>query len=259
MNQESNITGDTDPKPRLEIRKAEGSPPAEQESPPPAPASGNPGALPRLSFAPKKRAEESMPVSPAIGQPISSPPQAPVTSDSKGSQLKRPPAGTRLVASVEVTPPSVMPAPLTPVRGTTATPFVTPKKARFRTQIPLWIAVFILVLIIGGESYYILMQDEDTGMESTRRPTILVAGGPAVKPIEVSATGYAATPLYAFLQNLNPEIASGTEPRLFINSQMFHLGEVVSPEFGLKWVRINDQTRELEFVDKRGQHYIKKF
>jgi hypothetical protein len=90
---------------------------------------------------------------------------------------------------------------------------------------------------------------------------VLVIGKtPVGKPVEVAANGASApTPVYAFLQSLNPEIASGTDPRLFINSQTFHLGQVIAPEFGLKWVRIDDKNRELEFVDKRGQHYIKKF
>ena len=258
MSQDSNTTDGTDPKPHLQIRKPDGSP-AEPESPPPAIASGSPGVLPRLLFSPNKKVVEAAPVQPAVERPVTGPAQPPLTNDGHDSQLKRPPPGTRLISLIEPATPSVMPAPLNPVRGATAAPFAAPKKARFRTQVPLWIVVFILVLIVGGESYYILMQDEDQGAESTHRPPILIASGPAIKPVDVAANGVAPTPVYGFLQNLNPEIAAGTDPRLFINSQIFHLGDVVSPEFGLKWVRINDQTRELEFADKRGQHYIKKF
>jgi hypothetical protein len=261
MSQDSNTTGDTEPKPRLHSRKPDGSPPPTPEASPPAGASGNAGALPRLSFIPKKRAEEPAPAQPMVDHPVATTPPSPLAAEAKGSPLKRPPPGTRLIASNDLATLKEMPAPLTPIVGLTSSPFAPPKQAKVRGNLPLWIALLVLVVIVGGESTYILMQDQETVEETSQKPPVLVIGGAAAgKPIAITANGAAApTPVYAYLQNLNPEIASGAEPRLFINSQMFHLGEVVAPEFGLKWIRIDDKSRELEFVDKQGQHYIMKF
>jgi len=256
MSQDSNTTGGTDPKPRLQIRKPDGPPPTQ------APATSGPaGALPRLSFAPKKRVEEPLPAQPVVEQPAPNAAPATPTIDEKNPPLKRPPAGARLIASSELATPTEMPAPLTPANALTNSPFAPAKPAKSRSNLLLWIALFVMVLIVGGESTYILMQDEPTDSSSSHKPPVLVIGNAQPgKPIEISANGPTTqTPVYAFLANLNPEIASGAEPRLFINSQMFHLGQVIAPEFGLKWVRIDDKSRELEFVDKKGQHYIKKF
>ncbi len=261
MSQDSNTTGDTEPKPRLQIRKPDGLPPPPPESPPPAAAGGPAGPLPRLSFAPKKRVEEPVPAQPVMEPPSASTPSTPTATNASDSSLKRPPPGTRLIASSILATPKEMPAPLTPTSVLTNSPFALAKPTKLRSNLLLWIALFVLVLIIGGQSYYILMQDEQVEEATAHKPPVLVIGNaPAGKPIEVAGGGAnTPTPVYVFLQTLNPEIASGADPRLFINSQTFHLGEVVAPEFGLKWVRIDDKNRELEFVDKHGQHYIKKF
>jgi len=230
MSQESNTTSDTNPKPRLTI--AHGS----QNAPPPSPDIPATGASPHLSFARRKRAEET----PAqVATPVES---------SADQQLKRPPPGTRLVPTDETATPQ------TPTkRGPTS-------KAVSRGHLGLWIALFVLVAIIGGESYFILTHEESVVAANSQKPALLVNTDPGGKPYEVVNDGaQPPTPAYGYLLALSPQIASGNEPRLFINEQTFHIGQIIAPDLGLKWIRINDEARELEFVDKQGRHYIKKF
>jgi len=263
MSQESNTTSDTNPKPRLQIAHGpQGAPPANPDTPaapkdsPAANAPAAAGALPRFSFARKKPTEEA-PAAP-VEKPAPAPAAEPVV-----SQLKRPPTGARLTPSSETVPttPDAMPAPLTPVKqGMSASPFAAQTKASRRGHLGLWIALFVLVAIVGGQSYYILMHDESTVAANNQKPPLLINNPPGGKPYAVVNNGAPApTPAYEFLLTFDPEIASGNEPRLFFDSQTYHIGQVVAPAFGLKWTRIDDQARELEFTDKQGRRYVKKF
>jgi len=261
MSQDSNTTSDTNPKPRLQIARPKDAPPAaEPASPAPAPEAS--AAVPRFSFARKKPAEAPPP---PAAPPPSAPAPAPArpTTGSSGLPLKRPPPGSRLFPANELaTPEGKLPTPLTPVtRGATATPFPAKPAPAPRSHTPLLIILGVLVLVVGGESTYILMQDEkQSTVNSAAAPVVIDGGNAANKPTEVSATGPAATPAAKFLQNMPVDfVDAGANPKLSIDGQVFHPGEVVDKETGLKWTMINDKARQLEFVDGHGQHYIKKF
>ncbi len=148
------------------------------------------------------------------------------------------------------------------LRGASAAPFSSKKPAAApRRHVWLWLVLGILALVVGAESYYILTHDEEIVEANQQRPPMVVNNpNPAEKPTEITrdASG-PQTPVVAFLQSFDVTVASGGEPRLFVNNQTFHLGEVVAPNLGLKWTHINDQTRELEFTDKQGHRYVKKF
>lgn len=122
----------------------------------------------------------------------------------------------------------------------------------------------MLVLTVGGESYVIL-NDEETVTENKQKPAIPVDtpkpgnSVPASKPIDVQPGNPPVNAAAAFLQSLNIPVASGSDPRIFVNGKVYHLGETVAPDYGLRWTGLNDQTRQLEFTDKDGHRYIKKF
>lgn len=122
------------------------------------------------------------------------------------------------------------------------------------------IALIVLLIAALGEAYIIFTMHDENVVENNLKPALLVKSGPDAKPLEVVNDGAPApTPAYGFLLNFAPQIASGNEPRLFFEAKTYRIGEIVSSEFGLKWTRIDDKARELEFTDKQGRHYIKKF
>ncbi len=252
MSQESNTTSDTNPKPRLQPDGA----------PENAPASGGApgaGALPRLSF--KKRTEDApAPPSPSLESSAARTPPAEITQP----PLKRPPPGTRLVPSGEAdsTGDGAAATGTGPgKRGTTGAPFDGRGKSPARRNLAMMIGLVLLLVVALGEAYVIfVMHDQNTIAENSAKPPLLVNNGPGGKPYEVvNKGGPAPTPAFQFLLTFSPQIASGNEPRLFLENKTYLIGQVVDSATGLKWIRINDQTRELEFVDKEGRHYIKKF
>jgi hypothetical protein len=261
MSQDSNTTSDTNPKPRLQIARPQDAPPPPDQASP-APASEASTAMPRFSFA-RKKPVETVPAPAPV--PMPSPGNPPLTTGSGGSQLKRPPPGSRLFAAHELAAPAgAMPAPLTPVtRGATPTPFPTKSKPRAapRSHVPLLIILGVLVLIVGGESTYILMQDEKAADVIKATPPVVVgSGAPASKPAEISANGPADSPAAKFLQGMPIDfVDAGASPKLSIAGQVFHPGEVIDKATGLKWILIDDKARQMEFVDGQGLHYIKKF
>jgi hypothetical protein len=234
MSQEPNTTSDTNPQPR-----------------PPGEASAA-GAPPRFSFAPKKKAEET----PAV--PVEQTPSAPASTN---PPLKRPPPGTRLVAGNVAAARDEMPAPLTPVKpGATTTPFAKKSKEAPRANLGMRVALIVLLLATLGEGYVIFVMRDESTTENSQKPALLVNTGPSGKPLEVLNDGAPPpTPAYGFLVNFTPQVASGSEPRLFFETKTYRIGEAVAPEFGLKWTRIDDQNRELEFTDRQGRRYVKKF
>jgi len=245
MSQDSNTTNDTNPKPRLQIARPAGAPPAAENV---SPAPDGSAATPRFSFSRKKKEEDA--------------PPAPAAPPAAAAPLKRPPTGSKLFPANDLaTPTGAMPAPLTPVtRGATPAPFPAKIRTAPRSHVWLWVVVGVLALAVGAESAYILMHDEKIVEENQQRPPVVVTSGPSDKPTDVSSNSSTPqTPVVAFLQNFDVTVASGSEPRLFFNNQTYHLGDVVAPDLGLKWTHINDQTRVLEFTDKQGHRYIKKF
>jgi hypothetical protein len=221
--------------------------------------------VPRFSFARKKTAPEPAPVPVAPAPAPAPPPPGPplTTGNAGGSQLKRPPSGSRLfVAHDLAAPEGAMPAPLTPVtRGVTHAPFAAKAKAAPHSNKLLLIVLGLLVLIVGGESTYILMQDEQAAAIIKSAPPVIIANNaPAVKPTEITATSIADSPAAKFLQEMPLDfVDAGASPKLSIGGAVYHPGEVVDKDTGLKWIRIDDKTREMEFTDKQGRHYIKKF
>ena len=251
MSQDSNTTDDTNSKPRLHMARPSGAPPAAEKVPPAADSSA---AVPRFSFSRKKK-EDDAPAPAAAPAPVSPPPPTPAA--------PRPPGGSKLFPdTVAATPPGATPAPGTPgARAATPAPFPAKGRNSQHSHVKLWIAIGILALAVGAESAYILMHDEQIAEENRQRPPVVVnSPNPAEKPTDISKeSSVAPTPVVAYLQTLDLTVASGSEPRLFVNNQTFHLGDVVAPNLGLKWTHLNDQTRELEFTDKQGHRYVKKF
>jgi hypothetical protein len=152
----------------------------------------------------------------------------------------------------------------------------TEGKAKPRTsrgRLALLGALAVLVVTVGGESYYILMYDQQEVQANQAKPPVWVNnsnngsgnnnhGPAATKATEVKTDASAPTTGAAgFLASLSDvAVASGSRPRLFVGGgQTFNLGDVVAPEFGLRWTSIDDQTRELEFTDKDGRRYDLKF
>ncbi len=224
------------------------SPDGSQDTPP---AGNAPGTPPRFSFSPKKRVEETPAAAAAPVEPEAPPPP-----------LKRPPPGTRLATHSEAgAPPSGMPAPLTPVKpNATAIPFAAKAKAAPKTNLVMLLALIVLLIATLGEAYIIFMMRDENAAENNQKPPLLVNTGSNAKPLEVVNDGAPPpTPAYGFLLSFSPQIASGNEPRLFFEAKTYRIGEVVAPEFGLKWTRINDKDRELEFTDRQGRRYVKKF
>ncbi|HTB62089.1 MAG TPA: hypothetical protein VK737_00760 [Opitutales bacterium] len=260
MSQDSNTTSDTNPKPRLQIARPKDAPPA-SENPSPQSAPAAPAAVPRFSFARKKAAPEPTPA-PAAPTPAPSGPPL-TTGNTGGSQLKRPPTGSRLFVAHEIAAPEgTMPAPLTPVtRGVTHSPFAAKPKAPPRSNKLLLIILGLLVIVVGGESYYILMQDQQAADIIKAAPPVVIANtAQTVKPTEITATTVADSPAAKFLQEMSVDfVDAGASPKLSIGGEVYHPGEVVDKDTGLKWIRIDDKTREMEFTDKQGRHYIKKF
>lgn len=245
MSQESNTTSGTNPKPRLQITpKADGAP----ASPPAG------GELPRFSFTRKKRAEEQPAVPTEQTEAPAPPPQ------STNPPLKRPPPGTHLTPSSEnASLPAGMPVPLTPVKhGVTPAPFAK-KSAAPRAHWGMMAALLLLLIVAAGEAYVIFAMHDETAEANSTKPPLLVTNVNG-KPYEVVNDGAEPpTPAYAFLLSFSPQIASGGDPRLFFDSKTYHMGDMVAPQFGLKWTRLDDQNRELEFTDRQGRRYVKKF
>jgi hypothetical protein len=183
-------------------------------------------------------------------------------SGSTGLPLKRPPPGSPLTAAHELAAPAGLPpAPLAPA-GTPA-PFsanAKPKPAP-RSHVPLLIILGILVLIVGGESYYILMQDQkDAAIIRAAPPLVIGGNAPAAQPTEVTANGPADTPAAKYLRALRVDfVDAGASPRLSVGGQVFQPGQIVDKATGLKWTLIDDKARQLEFVDAQGRHYLIKF
>ncbi|HVU39116.1 MAG TPA: hypothetical protein VHC95_12345 [Opitutales bacterium] len=245
MSQESNTTNDTNPKPRLQISRQPAEAPAESGTPA-SPSSG--AELPRFSFSRKKRAEEAPAV--PVEQTETPPPSA------TQPPLKRPPPGAHLTPTQ---PPADMPVPLTPVKpGVTPAPFAK-KPAPARTHWGMMTALLLLLVVAAGEAYIIFAMHDETAAANSTKPPLLVTNVNG-KPYEVVNDGAEPpTPAYGFLLNFSPQIASGGDPRLFFDSKTYRIGEMVAPQFGLKWTRIDDQNRELEFTDRQGRRYVKKF
>ncbi len=158
-----------------------------------------------------------------------------------------------------------MPPPLTPVAPEpAASPKAAPTK-RSGGRLFIYTILVVLLLTVGGESAYILYFQEEVIADNKSKPPVNVSNpagspSPAVKPINVQNTsGPTQDAVAAFLEPLNIPVASGSDPRIFVNGAVFHLGQVVAPQFGLRWTSLNDQSRELEFTDKDGHRYIKKF
>jgi len=261
MSQEPNTTSDTNPKPRLQIARPKEAA-AEPASPAPAPETA---AVPRFAFARKKAPEPPPPAPPAAAMPVAVEARSRPGSGSGGLPLKRPPPGSRIFPAHDLaTPDGAMPAPLTPVtRGATSAPFPTKAKAKVsaRSHTLLLILIGILVLIIGGLSAYILMQDEKVAEEIKSRPPVVIgSGAPGGKPAEVAANGPTDSPAAKFLQTMPIDfVDAGANPKLSVGGQVYQPGQVVDKVTGLKWIMINDKARQLEFVDGQGLHYIKKF
>jgi len=160
-----------------------------------------------------------------------------------------------------------MPPPLTPVVAPepVASAKAAPAKRSSWGRVLLYGALFILLLTVGGESAYILYFQEEVVADNQSKPALVVNNpnsppAATTKPIDVQATsGPSQDAIAAFLEPLNIPVASGSDPRIFVNGAVFHLGQVVAPQFGLRWTSLNDQSRELEFTDKVGHRYIKKF
>jgi hypothetical protein len=129
----------------------------------------------------------------------------------------------------------------------------------------LYGALLVLVLTVGTESWYILMHDEAIVSENQKKPPVVVPSSPAepaatTKPIDVAtAAAPAQDAITTYLQSLNLAVSTGADPRIFANGAVFHLGQVVAPQFGLRWTSVNDQSRVLEFTDQSGHRYLKKF
>ena len=244
MSQDSNTTDDTNSKPRLQVAHPSGAPTAAENASPAPDASA---AVPRFYFSRKKKEE----VAPA---PVALPAAAAPGRPSGGSKLF--PVGNPAAPAGSLPAPSAA-AP----RATTAAPFSGKGRPAPHNHVKLWIAIGILALAVGAESAYILMHDEKIVEENRQRPPVVVNNStPGEKPIDVAhESTIAPSPTVAFLQSFDLTVASGSEPRIFVNNQTFHLGDVVAPNLGLKWTHINDQTRELEFTDKQGHRYVKKF
>lgn len=266
MSQDSNTTNDTNPKPRLHIARPKDAPPAPPvpDSASPAPAPDAPAAVPRFSFARKKAAEAAPSAAPAPALPSPATPRPP--SGSTNSPLKRPPPGSRLFAAHELAAPegAAMPAPLTPVASEADAPAPRPKYKRpSRNFKPL--LIIILVLIVGGESAYILLpyilpQGERSGAASQANPVVVGSAAPAASAAVITATGPASTPAAKFLQTMSVDfVDAGANPKLSISGQIFHPGQVIDKASGLKWILIDDKNQQMEFVDGQGQHYIKRF
>jgi hypothetical protein len=162
-----------------------------------------------------------------------------------------------------------MPPPLAPVPEPAPAPAPIPAAPAKRSRwgrLFLYSFLFILLLTVGIESVYILyFQDEVVADNQNKAATVVgnpntAANTPAPKPIDVQATaGPGQNAAAAYLQSLNIPVASGSNPRIWINGQVYHIGDVVNPQFGLRWIQLNDQTAQLEFIDKDGHRYIKKF
>jgi hypothetical protein len=242
-------------------RPKDATPVTEPASPAPAPETA---AVPRLAFARKKAAEVVPPPAPAP-VPVEAPALPRMSGGSGGLPLKRPPPGSRLFPAHELAAPDgAMPAPLTPVtRGATSAPFPTKTnvKSSARSHTLLLALIGVLVLIIGGMSAYILMQDEKVDEVIKSRPPMVIGSTPPVgKPIEGPASGSADSPAAKFLQTMPIDfVDAGASPKLSVGGQVYQPGQVVDKATGLKWVMINDKARQLEFVDGQGLHYIKKF
>lgn len=235
MSQEPNTTSDTNPPLR---------PPGD------ASAAASP---PRFSFAPKKKAGEV----PAVPVEQTPPPPAPAQ-----PPLKRPPPGARLVSGTAPASGAEMPAPLSPVKqAATTSPFTKKTTPAPRTQLGMRIALIVLLVAALGEAYVIFLMRDDNTEANSQKPALLVkSSGPSGKPIEVLNDGAPPpTPAYAFLVNFTPQVAAGSEPRLFFETKTYRIGEIIAPEFGLKWTLIDDKERTLEFTDRQGHRYIKKF
>jgi len=254
MSQDSNTTSDTSSgKPRLQLAK-----PKDGAQQPAAPASGSapeaPAALPRFSFARKKPAEAPPPPAPAAPPP----PSGPVP-------LKRPPAGSKIFPANEIAAPEgAMPAPLRPVsHAPTKAPFpIKAKPASNRRHLALLALLAVFVLLAGAEFAYILMHGEDASDDNVVRQPIVInapasgAGQPAV----VTATSSSISPAAKFLQNMSVDYVSvGAKPVLAVGGHEYHPGEIVDKDTGIKWILIDDKARQMEFVDRQGRHYIKKF
>ncbi|MGA2053394.1 MAG: hypothetical protein ABSH19_08795 [Opitutales bacterium] len=316
MTQEPNTSSDSSPRPRLLQPRAKppappAAPPApapEPSAPPPiAPAAPDPAppeptstaapaaapsAVPRLSFSPKKRVEETppAPAPPASEAPAPAklglrragpPAEAPASSISAPAlspeaaspnpeappaptQLKRPPPGVRLVPSQEIA--SDLPPPLTPVPSVTpAAAAAVPVKRFSWARLAIYGFLFILLISLGSESVYILFFNNDEAPAAPGKPANPISypsnlPASTSKPIDVQASAGPNQPAAAaFLLPLNIPVASGSSPRIWVNGQIYHLGDVISPEYGLRWTHLDDQTEQLEFTDKTGQRYIKKF
>lgn len=159
-----------------------------------------------------------------------------------------------------------MPPPLTPVAPDPAAPVkATPAKRSSWGRLMLYGALFILLLTVGGESAYILYFQEEVVADNQSLPPVVVNNpnsppAATAKPIVVQATtGPTQDAVSAFLEPLTIQVATGSTPRIWINGQEYHLGDIVNPQLGLRWSSLNDQSLELEFTDKVGHRYIKKF
>jgi hypothetical protein len=141
-------------------------------------------------------------------------------------------------------------------------------------RLPLIITIVVLVLVVGGESAYILLQKDESFEANQQRPPTVVQtknpdtpaptgtapATPPAQPTVVRPGSGPTTGAAAYLESLSSiSVATGGTPRIFVNGQMYQIGATLNPEFGLKWTAINEGARTLEFTDKNGQRYVKKF
>jgi hypothetical protein len=161
-------------------------------------------------------------------------------------------------------PAKLMPPPLSSASPQAAPePYQPFGKLNPRKRLPWLIAFGAMALIIGGQFYYILTQDEAIVNERKQRPPVSVVplAHTDKAPIDVTNNGgVAQTPSAAYLQKLSPSISSGSLPLLIIENNSYRLGNLIGPaDLGLRWTQINDNTKTLEFIDKTGQRYDLKF
>ncbi len=231
----------------------------------------------------------------AAPSPASPPATAPTPAETAGPPKgKRPPPGVRIISEEPSAPldsatppaaaaPAALAAPVAPMPPISALkpgkaqaqpPPPGPKSAG-RGRWPFIAVIVVLVLVVGGESAYILLQKDETFEANQQRPPTVVptknpdattpaGAAPATPPAQPTVVrvdgGGPATGAAAYLESLSSvSVATGGTPRIFVNGQMYQIGATLNPEFGLKWTAINEGARTLEFTDKNGQRYVKKF